>query len=50
MFQALTKEQLAEAAGISHGSGTFSTYLGKLRTLELITGSRELEASEEFFA
>ena len=48
--RALTKEELGAAAGISHTSGTFGTYLGKLRTLELVTGSRELQASEEFFA
>lgn len=47
--QALTKEELGERANISHGSGTFGTYLGKLRTLELIEGRGELAASKEFF-
>jgi hypothetical protein len=35
---ALTKDALAEAAGMSAGSGTFGTYLGKLRSLELCEG------------
>jgi hypothetical protein len=46
---ALTKEQLGSAAQISHVSGTFGTYLGKLRTLELIEGRGELRAAKEFF-
>jgi hypothetical protein len=47
---ALTAEDLGERAGMSAGSGTFGTYLGKLRTLELVTGSRAaLRASEELF-
>jgi hypothetical protein len=46
---ALSKADLGERAGISHTSGTFGTYLGKLRTLELIHGSRELTASAELF-
>jgi hypothetical protein len=45
----LTKEQLGELAQISHTSGTFGTYLGKLRTLELVEGRGELRASREFF-
>jgi uncharacterized protein len=44
---ALTNEQLGQAAQISHVSGTFSTYLGRLRALELVTGRGELRASEE---
>ena len=45
---AMTAEHLGERADISASSGTFSVYLGKLRTLELITGSRsELRISEE---
>lgn len=47
--KALPKNTAAERAGLSPGSGTFSTYLGKLRTLELISGSGELRASEELF-
>ncbi len=43
-------EDLGEAAELSAGSGTFSTYLGRLRTLELVTGSKsDLRASEELF-
>lgn len=48
--EALSKDQLAEAAGLTAGSGTFTTYLGKLRTLELIEGRGEIRASAEFFA
>jgi hypothetical protein len=44
---ALTNEQLGQAAQISHVSGTFSTYLGRLRALELVEGRGELRASEE---
>ena len=41
---------LGEWVGMSAGSGTFGTYLGKLRTLELIEGSKAaLRASEELF-
>lgn len=46
---AMTKEALGQAAGISPTSGTFGTYLGKLRTLELIEGKSEVCAAEEFF-
>lgn len=46
---ALTKVELGERANVSPTSGTFGTYLSKLRTLELITGSKELRASEELF-
>jgi predicted transcriptional regulator len=46
----MTAEELGEAAGLSAASGTFTTYLGKLRTLELVSGNRsELRASEELF-
>lgn len=45
----LSKERLGEMAQISHTSGTFGTYLGKLRSLELIEGRGELRASEELF-
>lgn len=43
----MTNAELGAAAGISHGSGTFSTYLSKLRTLELVEGRGELRMSEE---
>lgn len=46
----LTNEQVGEATGMSHKSGTFTTYLSKLRTLELIQGGRgSLKASDELF-
>lgn len=44
----LTAEELGETTGMSASSGTFGTYLGKLRTLELIEGNRSaLRASPE---
>jgi hypothetical protein len=45
----LTNAEAGERANLSHGSGTFSTYLSKLRTLELVTGRGELRASDELF-
>jgi uncharacterized protein len=48
--KAVSAAQLGEVAEISSSSGTFATYLGKLRSLELIEGSRDaLRASEELF-
>lgn len=47
--RALTNTEAAEAADLSAKSGTFSTYLSKLRTLQLIEGRGELRASEELF-
>lgn len=47
--RALTNVEAGEAAGLSHRSGTFSTYLSRLRTLQLIEGRGELQASEELF-
>jgi hypothetical protein len=48
--RATAAEELGEAAELSASSGTFSTYLGRLRTLELVTGSKsDLRASEELF-
>ena len=45
-----TAQELGDATGLSAGSGTFGTYLGKLRTLELVTGARtDLRASEDLF-
>lgn len=43
----VTKVQLGELAGLSASSGTFGTYLGKLRALELVDGTHELRLSEE---
>lgn len=45
----ITNEELGQRAGISDRSGTFATYLARLRTLELVTGRGELRASEELF-
>jgi uncharacterized protein len=45
----LSKQELGEAADISHTSGTFGTYLGTLRRLELIEGRSELGVSAELF-
>lgn len=47
--KSLTKEEAAERAGLSAGSGTFGTYLSRLRTLELIEGRSELRASGSLF-
>ena len=47
---ALDAEELGRRAELSASSGTFGTYLGKLRTLELIEGPRvDLRASKELF-
>lgn len=45
----LTREEIGERTGMSSKSGTFSNYLSKLRTLELITGKQALKATDEFF-
>ena len=45
----LTRAQLGEAATLSDRSGTFDTYLSRLRTLELIEGKSEIRASAELF-
>jgi len=46
----LSSTEVGERAQISSDGGTFSTYLSRLRTLELVTGGRgELRASEELF-
>jgi hypothetical protein len=47
--KALTKEEIGQLAEISPNSGTFGTYLSKLRTLELVEGRGEIKASREFF-
>lgn len=46
---ALSKEELARESGLSASSGTFGTYLSKLRTLELVEGRGEIKASVELF-
>ena len=45
----LSRVALGAEANLEPGSGTFGTYLSKLRTLELIAGKDEFSASEEFF-
>ena len=48
--ETMTAAELGGLANISPGSGTFGTYLARLRTLELVSGSRDaLRASEVFF-
>lgn len=44
------QEQVGEKTGMSSRSGTFATYLSKLRALELIDGRGELRASDELFS
>lgn len=46
----LSNAEAAERASLSSNSGTFSTYLSKLRTLELVEGRGELRASDDLFA
>jgi hypothetical protein len=45
--RALDKQDLGAMAGISHTSGTFGTYLSKLRTLELVEGRSEIKLNPE---
>ena len=47
--ETLNKEQIGEITGYSHNSGGFNNALGKLRTLELIKGYRDIIASENLF-
>jgi hypothetical protein len=47
--ESLTKAEVAERAELSAGSGSFGTYLSRLRSLELISGKGDLCASEELF-
>lgn len=44
--EGLTRRALAEAADLSAGSGTFSTYLGQLRSLKLVDGRDTLRVAE----
>jgi hypothetical protein len=46
----LTHEEAGERAGYSHTSGTWATYLSRLRSLELISGRGELKAEPWLFA
>lgn len=43
----LDKEELARIAGYSAGGGGFLNPLGKLRTLELVSGSKDITLAEE---
>lgn len=46
----ITDEELGQLAGIAHTSGTFRTYLGKLRSLDLIEGKNNaIRLSAELF-
>jgi len=45
----MTQEAVGQAANLSDRSGSFATYLSKLRGLELVTGRGELRASDELF-
>jgi hypothetical protein len=46
----LTYAEVAERTGLSSESGTWSTYLGELRSLGLVTGRGDLKAGEVFFS
>jgi uncharacterized protein len=45
----MTYAEVAERTGLSSESGTWSTYLGQLRSLGLVTGRGDLKAGEVFF-
>ena len=45
----ITNAEAAAAAELSASSGTFTTYLGRLRSLELVHGRGEVRASDELF-
>ena len=47
--KSLTRVELGAEANMSDRSGTFDTYLSRLRTLELIAGRGEMKASDELF-
>lgn len=47
--RALSLETLAARTGIAREGGTFRTYVGKLRKLELLDGRGEVRASETLF-
>ena len=47
--QAVTKEYIAEHSGYSVGSSGFQNGLSTLRTLELITGYKEMKAADTFY-
>lgn len=45
----LPKEEVSSRSGIAIEGGTWRTYLGELRGLELVQGKSELKASDELF-
>lgn len=45
----LSREEIGALSGYSHESGSFSNSLSKLRTLQLIEGSKEIKAADIFF-
>lgn len=47
--RAVSKEELADAAGYEASGGGFNNALSRLRTLELITGRGEIKASDDLF-
>jgi len=47
-FEEVSKAHLAEITGFAATSGTYNTYLSKLRTLELIEGKSEIKLSDTF--
>jgi hypothetical protein len=47
--EALTKEEVAAKAGYEANGGGFNNALGRLRTLELIQGRGQLQASDNLF-
>jgi uncharacterized protein len=46
---ALTKEEVAAKAGYEPNGGGFNNALGRLRTLELVQGRGQLQASDNLF-
>lgn len=46
---AVEQEELARSVDLSSAGGTWGTYLSSLRTMELITGKKELRAAEDLF-
>jgi inorganic triphosphatase YgiF len=47
---ALSKDELAGRAGYESGTGHFNNSLGRLRTLQLLSGRGEIKASENLFS
>jgi len=47
---AITRVEIAALTGYEAGSGSFSNYISKLRTLELINGTKEIKAADCLFA